>query len=362
MEYILFLTYRCNLHCKYCFAKNLVHNREKNSISITQEKIISICKYIETDIKINHHENNSIVFFGGEPSLVPDIIDEIIKQTAHLSLNYSIYSNGLLLDKLPDSILKKMQTILVAIDGDKKNHEMFKPIGSYDKILNNVRSIKSKTNAQIIGRITLEENSNLYYSVKNLLSSFDYVHWQIVNKEKFNNAEKFIIEYKQNLRCLFNDWLEALSSGIVLKIIPFNRIVLSLLLNETLISFRCGCGSSIQAIDVDGNIYLCDEYIENPNNSLGTIYDNDYNLIQYKNHFNILADCSKCNISSICLGRCRKMLETQPQENIRTYCELTRILVNMITMSIKNIEQIISKQHIDLSMFHTEIYDTEVIP
>ncbi len=362
MEYILFLTYRCNLDCEYCFAKNLVQNRERNTASITRKTIRRMCEYIERDIKINHRENNSIVFFGGEPSLVPNIIDDIIEQTAHLRLNYSIYSNGLLLDEFPDYILKKLQTILVAIDGDKESHEKFKPLGSYDKILNNVRIIRGKTKAQIIGRVTLEEKSNLYYSIKNLLGSFDFVHWQIVNKEKFDNPEKFIMEYKQNINRLFHDWIEALSSGVVLKIIPFNRIVLSLLLNETLSSFRCGCGSAIQAIDVDGNIYLCDEYIENSNNSLGTIYDNNYNLIQQKNHFNLFADCSQCNISSICLGRCRKMLETRSQDNIRIYCELTRILVNMVVMSIEEIKQIISVQNIDLSMFHTEIYDTEVIP
>lgn len=96
--------------------------------------------------------------------------------------------------------------------------------------------------------------------INHVISSFDYVHWQIVNKGKFNNTEKFIGKYKQNLHCLFNNWLKALSFGIVLNIIPFNRIVRSLLLNETLISFRCGCGSSIQAIDVDGNIYATNIY------------------------------------------------------------------------------------------------------
>ncbi len=62
MEYILFLTYRCNLDCEYCFAKNLVQNRERNTVSITRKTIRRMCEYIERDIKINHRENNSIVF------------------------------------------------------------------------------------------------------------------------------------------------------------------------------------------------------------------------------------------------------------------------------------------------------------
>jgi sulfatase maturation enzyme AslB (radical SAM superfamily) len=90
MEYILFLTYRCNLSCSYCFAKNLVHDDKKNSLSITSENIEHVCKYIENDIRVNERTDNSIVFFGGEPCLVPDIILDFMKRTSHMQLNYSI--------------------------------------------------------------------------------------------------------------------------------------------------------------------------------------------------------------------------------------------------------------------------------
>ena len=362
MEYILFLTYRCNLNCEYCFVKNLVQDKEKRRLSITSEKIQQICAYIQNDIRINNRKNNSIVFFGGEPSLVPNIISEIIDKTSHLNLSYSIYTNGLALNQMPNSLLKKLHSILVAIDGHKNVHETYKPIGSYEKIINNVSAVKRVTNAQIVARITMEENTNIYHSVKNLLNLFDYVHWQVVNKDEFQNPKKLIENYALDLQKLFQMWKESLNKGVVLNIIPFNRIVLSLLTPEALVSFRCGCGSSIQAIDIDGDIYSCDECVGNKSLSIGSVSDNKYNLLQYKSHQNIFPDCVKCDVSSICLGRCRKCLETQPPEHIRTYCELTKILIKMITMSIDEIRESIKTNQIDLKRLHTEVYETEVIP
>lgn len=362
MEYILFLTYRCNLRCEYCFVKDLVQDKEKKQLSITPEKIQQICAYIQNDICVNKWRDNSIVFFGGEPSLVPDIITDIIERTSHLNLSYSIYTNGLNLDQMPSSLLKKLHSILVAIDGDKNAHETYKPIGSYEKIISNVSAVKHITNAQIIARITMEENTNIYHSVKNLLNLFDYVHWQIVNKDKFQDPKKLIENYTIDLKKLFQMWKESLNNGVILNIIPFNRIVLSLLTSETLASFRCGCGSSIQAIDIDGDIYSCDECVGNKNLSIGSISDNKYNLLQYKSHQDIFPDCIKCDVSSICLGRCRKCLETQSSEHIRTYCELTKTLIKMITMSIEEISDSIKRHQIDLKRLHTEVYDTEVIP
>lgn len=358
MEYILFLTYKCNFNCSYCFAKNLVHN----NISVTPEEIDNICNYIEQDIKINNRQDSSIVFFGGEPTLVPEIISDIIEKTTHLNLKYSIYTNGVLINELPEKLLTKLQTILVAIDGNREIHEKYKPVGSYDKILNNILEIRNKTTAQIVARITLEEDSNIYTSVNNLLNTFDFVHWQIVNKPIFNNPQKFISSYKEDLQKLYNKWLSSIEDGIILNIIPFNRIALSLLTEEKHISFRCGCGSSIQAIDIKGNIYTCDEYIDSPENSIGKISDNNYNLIKYIEHTDLFSDCITCKYSNICLGRCRKALETQSSDNIRIYCELTKILISMILDSIDRIKIAIQTHNIDLKKLHCEIYNTEILP
>lgn len=362
MEYILFLTYRCNLNCAYCFAKNYVQSESLHNCTLSQEMANRICKYIETDISTNNRKDNSIVFFGGEPTLVPEIISLIMSNTEHLQTRYSIYTNGLLLEQMPADILGRLQTILVAIDGDIECHEHYKPKGSYERIVQQVSNIRKKTNAQLIARITMEEETNIDLSVSNLLPHFDYVHWQIVNKESFNNSALLLENYKNNVGSLFNKWLQFLREGIVLNIVPFNRIVHSMLTKDYSHSFRCGCGNSTQAIDVNGNIYLCDEYIEDPESSVGNISEGRHNCITYKSHYDIFPACRTCDVSEICKGRCRKCLETRSVSQIQNYCNLTKILLYMIRDSISEITDCLMKHNIPLAALAKEIYKTEIIP
>ena len=96
MEYIIFLTYRGNLRCSYCFANNVVDN-ENTTLCLSIDKTNQIIDFIRQDISNRKTQENSIVFFGGEPTLVPDLIDYIIEETSDLNLRYSIYTNVLLL-------------------------------------------------------------------------------------------------------------------------------------------------------------------------------------------------------------------------------------------------------------------------
>lgn len=362
MEYIIFLTYRCNLKCAYCFANNVVIG-EKSSYCLSIDKTNQIINYIKEDISKRSSTKNSIVFFGGEPTLVPELIDYFIDKTSELDLTYSIYTNGLLLDHIPQNIISKLNTILVAIDGDKTAHETYKPIGSYEKIINNVRKIKKFFHGELIARITMEENTNIFKSVITLLDDFDFVHWQIVNKPYFNSPETLIESYKFNINKLCNYWIESLSKGIIHNIIPFIEITSYLLAGKknNKRSFWCGCGNDVMAIDINGNIYQCDEYINRPDRSISTIDKKNINL-NYKSHTDLFVDCKNCNISSICLGRCRKSLETLPPEQIRIYCSLTNILIEKIESNLDLIKFSMEKKQLNISNFPHSLYNTEVIP
>ena len=329
MEYIIFLTYRCNLRCSYCFASNVVFHNESD-YSLSSQKTNQIIEFIKRDIFKRRSEDNSIVFFGGEPTLVPGIINEIINNTKGLGLRYSIYTNGLLLDLLPQHILDQLNSILVAIDGDKKTHELYKPVGSFDKIINNVSKVRNNFNGELIARITMEEETDIFWSVTNLLNEFDFVHWQIVNKPYFNDPLLLIKRYEKNIKKLYDYWINALSHGNIYNIIPFNEIMTYILSNQKVEnSFWCGCGKSVMAIDINGKVYQCDEYINRPNSCIGSIDDQDI-ILKYSPHSEICTVCRNCSISSICLGRCKKSLETLPLDNLQVYCSLTKILINQL--------------------------------
>lgn len=364
MEYIIFLTYGCNLRCSYCFASNVVFDRKSSHCCISKEQAIKTIEFIRKDITKRASTENSIVFFGGEPTLVPEIIDFFLQNTKDLNLRYSIYTNGLLLNQIAPNILNSFDSILVAIDGDKTAHEKYKPVGSYDKILNNVDIIRKKFNGEIIARITMEEDTNIYKSVVNLIDKFDFIHWQIVNKNSFNNPNEFIQKYRNNISMLCDYWLDGLNKGRVYNIIPINEIMMRLLTGEWTNqqkSFLCGCGQNVMSIDISGNVYLCDEYINEPDKSIGVIGNNNIDL-KCPSHTDLFDDCKNCSVSSICCGRCRKSLESLELDSLRVYCEMTHILINELSSKVNEVKNILIRNNLKNSFFVHSKYNTEIIP
>lgn len=357
MEYYIFLTHNCNMRCSYCCAKRILSS---DHLALTPQMMDKIIEYISRN---NRDQNNSIVFFGGEPLLEWQVMDDFMKKTSELNLSYSVYTNGLLLDSVPIGILRSLDTIFVSIDGDKDSHEKHRGRGTYQKIITNLKTIKPKLNGFIMGRITVEEETNIYKSVTNILNFVDAIYWQIVNKAKFNNANAFLKQYKENVRRLFEFWLTNFKRGKLFNIIPFQAIISSLVFDykKHWHSFRCDAGTAFQAIDLDGNIYWCDEYIGHIKGIIGNINGNKPSVL-YESHEEIFEDCRECKISAICLGRCKKCLKEYSTEQIRNYCNLTKFLIETILEYRSEIEKVINRDNYNLKSFYSIPDCTEEIP
>ncbi len=358
MEYYISITYNCNLRCSYCSSKRILSPSKE--LILTNDKMDELIKYIS---KNNHTQKDLVIFFGGEPLLEYQIIDKFIKRASYLNLDYGLYTNGLLLDNIPLNILQSMNVIFVSVDGDKKSHDKHRGLGTYEKIINNLKTIKPKIDGFILGRITVEEETNIFNSATNIMNYVDGVYWQIVNKPKFNDKDVFINNYKKYIIQLFDFWLYNFKRGKILNIIPFQAIISSLVFNYARggLSFRCGAGSSFQTIDIYGNIYWCDEYMGDPRGIVGRINGSKPNLL-YENHKDIFEDCEKCKISDICLGRCKKCLKEYPKEQIRVYCDLSIFLVETIIVHINEIEKVIKSKNHDLKSLYNAPRCTEEIP
>jgi len=355
----MYTTYKCNLSCSFCYAKDFFRNTKKSTL--TDAQINNIIKYISIR---NKKTNDIIAFFGGEPLMEYQIIDNFIKKTKNLNIEYAVYTNGLLLNSVPLELLNSINVLFVSVDGDKKAQEYYKGKCTYDKVINNLKILKPKSNSFIIGRITADEETNIYISVTNLLHYTDAVHWQIVNKPEFKNKELFIKNYKKGIEMLFEYWLSQFRKDKILKIIPFQAIIASLIFNyrKNAKSFRCNAGSDLQTIDIDGNIYWCDEHVGNTDMSIGNITNRQYVNLQYQKHTHMFEDCKYCEFSKLCLGRCKKcLLEYSDQQN-RAYCELTIHLIKTILKNIDEIKDIVEKNNYTLEQFFNGPYCTEEIP
>ena len=100
----IILTYRCNLHCPYCFARGFI-NKEKTDISIHN--------FLEAISFITRTESN-VALIGGEPMLHPGfgtIMDLLIANPRIKDIN--LFTNGILADRfMPQITHPKVDVIL----------------------------------------------------------------------------------------------------------------------------------------------------------------------------------------------------------------------------------------------------------
>jgi radical SAM protein with 4Fe4S-binding SPASM domain len=342
MEYYVLVTHRCNMACIYCSAGNAV-TTNPSAKTLPSDQVQRIVQYIKDDLNARgkNAEENRIVFFGGEPLLACNTMRDLLHATLDLPVSYCLYTNGLALNKIPLDILSALKFIFVSFDGDKHAHEQYRGAYTYDRIVHNLIEIKKKASIPLIGRLTVEESTNLYKSVTTMLELCDHVYWQIVNKPRFENPSTFIKNYESGVEQLFFFWLNQLRQGHILKLIPFEAIANSLLngADADPVSFRCACGTEFQAIDIDGTVYGCDEYVGTPLARLGNIQDGAPLCLNYRPHQDLNPDCGQCKNSSICLGRCRKMLQSFDKDQIQIYCRLTNFLIELIRENLQKIEK-----------------------
>ena len=101
----IMLTYRCNLHCSYCFANEFV-NKEKTDISIR-----NFLKAVDFATRAGE---TRVGLIGGEPTLHPgfSVIMEMLTAQPMVS-GVSLYTNGLLLERFIPQITHPKVRILV---------------------------------------------------------------------------------------------------------------------------------------------------------------------------------------------------------------------------------------------------------
>ncbi len=363
MEYYIFLTNRCNIRCSYCSAGRVVSSG--NGGVLSEDTMKGIIDYIARSSRYRNSEDRDlVVFFGGEPLLEYELIERFVEKAYPLDLSYALYTNGMLLRDVPVEVLNHMDVILVSFDGDRTSHERHRGRGTYDTIINNLHELKPSLSAHIIGRITVEEETDIYLSATSIINRYvDSVYWQIVNKPNFKNKGVFIKRYREGIKRLFDLWLERFRDGEVLRMIPFQAITGSLIFGYNRErSFRCGAGSEHRTIDVEGNVYWCDEYVGDERGMVGHIKDRDSLYPIYRTHREIFQDCRDCDVEDICLGRCRKALTEYSDRQRRIYCGLTRYLINTVAQHTDEIRGVVEERGYSFEDIYTVPYCTEEIP
>ena len=310
VHFTIATTLACNFNCPYCFEKH--YNNSKMSIEI-QNKLINFIKKTLIDSK---KKRLKIVWFGGEPLLAPDVIENISKEIIpfcdnnNIIYSSSIITNGYLFNQENVDLLNKYKvySTQITLDGVEEIHDKTRCLlngkGSFEKIISNLENVKYKGSIDIRNNIH-NENKHEVEILKKILKKIEkqsnniiiYKPAPIINnpgEERENQVNYLTIEDGIDFE------LERRKNNIP----------------KCKTNFCSANSLYFISIDTEGYLYKCCEDITfkeksfghidtwNCKNPLKTASNIDI-LTKYINSAGILDnECKDCNFLPICGGDC----------------------------------------------------------
>lgn len=310
----------CNLKCKYCYANHGNYGNEDSvMLKETAIKISSIIKKQFANVE-------TIAFLGGEPLLAIDAIEEICKNVGKDHVRYLLETN---LTNLDDKIINVINEydikLTVSIDGPKEINDanrIFKNgTGTYDTISSNIETLKKRTNSFVAIQATYTLPSYNKYTKreisKYLYDKFKATDILVEDVETNDQTLKLpanpsdLNEAREDVKFLF----ETILSGKYNFENDFTPILHSLF-SKNYTDCLCHAGLESMTIEVSGNMWPCQLYINNSNYYMGNIISSGDNLDNCK-EFNMVRNvlgemcksktprCNNCIAKywcSVCIG------------------------------------------------------------
>nr|MDO8080870.1 TIGR04084 family radical SAM/SPASM domain-containing protein [Candidatus Freyarchaeota archaeon] len=360
MYYHLLLTRRCNLNCIYCGGSEESFNDPEIQYSLED-----LLRFIKKD------PEPVVAFYGGEPTLRIPFMERIMDVIT--ARNFILQTNGCFLDRVRKDYLKRFHSLVVSIDGREETTDFYRGKGVYRNVLDNVKKIEDMDfRGDIIARMTISENSDIYEDVTHLLEltnpSFDHVHWQldaVWSKDgEWQNFDDWISNsYNPGISKLVDNWYQEIqTNGRVQGIVPFIPVMKTLLTGEKS-SLRCGSGLDFFAIHPSGKITAC-PISSDPEFVVGDIWNS--HPLELRNSMRVGYPCSECEVYWVCGGRCLYANKKKHwgEEGFRKVCGTVKHLIRELEEVKPKIVTLIKKGTLSLRDFdYPEINNCcEIIP
>jgi len=309
----LSLTHHCNLCCRYCYAGR----KFKKDISLaTAQKIVDFAVDItppEREIELS--------FFGGEPLLRFDLIKEIVgyirkkKRNPGKTFCLSVTSNGTLLTpEILDFFKDEGIDLCISIDGPEHVHNLNRCYedgrGSFEEVVKNLQTAIEELGTlqvnAVFGPDTIDflpESLSFFAELGvsaihlnlNICVSWDEGAYPKLQETYMKVADYYIRSYQKGQELAVN----LMDS----KIIVFLK-------GGYEKSDKCGMGETEWGFAPSGNIYPCERFIGEDDNSslcLGNVHSGldltrRCSLLKQRGNHN--EECKTCDLQKYCMNWC----------------------------------------------------------
>ncbi|SET32340.1 PapB family radical SAM/SPASM ranthipeptide maturase [[Clostridium] polysaccharolyticum] len=328
----ILLVQECNLRCTYCYGEGGEYfDRGKISLETARKAVDFLIEQSGTE------KDLSVALFGGEPLIAFPLIKELVpyirkrEKEADKNIYISMTSNGTLInDEIEKYLIENQIGVQISIDGDEEtqNENRFyaNKRGSYQDVIKNTSSMRKK--GLLSARATMTSKninmSEIFYHLDslgfgsiafapayNLLSEEDY--------EKLADEEvKFIGEFERLIKEKQYD------KALKMKILLSNLVRIHKGLSR---SMACGVGRKSFAIDIHGDVYPCQRFVNSKEYKLGSVLDGKVDNMKFKSEIVLSSheQCKNCWARNLCVGGCpheNYMVTGKVMESPKRICNL----------------------------------------
>ena len=310
-------TNRCNLRCIYCYSE-------------TGQVIEQDMTYGQVDTIINMLVKNGVIHKlageddiqcklsfcgGGEPTFNKELFKYTIctfrNKCIKYNLDYStlLITNGVMSQDMIEFVIKNVDQVNISFDSNEKIQNFQRPtannLPSFPMVEKTINAFM-QNNKHILIRSTIlpKEFTQIKNIAKQIFTKYPIVdvfhveplylvgRGRQLNEPSENNLLDFMYSYVESYEYIRSEF-------------PTKKLFNSSFIYQFQ-NFGCGAAIGINPwIHMDGNILPCTEYLNNPEFSIGHVYDN---RIEFRDKYDTLAEnqneCKKCFAFYQCGGGC----------------------------------------------------------
>lgn len=258
------VTNRCNLKCRYCYAK-YYERKQKDLPKSEIFKIIDGAYSIGT-VRIN--------LVGGEPLIRRDI-GEIISYIHDKGIECALTSNGFLVAEKIEEI-KKLDSLCLSLDGDEEANDYNRGTGSFNKLMEAINIAKKyKIKIQIATVLTVQSIKSIDFLV-NLAGDKGFMIGFTTPITQSSDGKTIAIENlpaDDELRCAIEKIINLKKNGAPILFSkesyqfalqwPFGYEKDKIIGERPLFKYpKCYAGRYWGIIDVNGDLYPCPALVD----------------------------------------------------------------------------------------------------
>lgn len=316
----LHVSHDCNLRCRYCFAGQGIYGGKPQTMPFEVAKA-AIDFLVAQSGPRRHLE---LDFFGGEPLLNLGVVKQTVAYARGLEkehdkvFRFTMTTNGVLLDEETTAFLNaEMQNVVLSLDGRKDINDAMRPNaggkGSYDTIVPRYQ------------RFVAQRGDRDYYvrgtfTRDNLDFSRDVLHMKELGFDQVS-VEPVVTDpdvpyslREEDLPAIFEEYDRLARTILEMKRRGerFNFFHFMLDLEQGPCAIKrlrgCGCGNEYAAVDPEGRVFPCHQFVGQPEWQMGNVLTGEYDLSKKERFARTSVyhkeNCRSCWAKFYCSGGC----------------------------------------------------------